>query len=227
MNARVTVIVVFAILLPLLCPAQDIKLPVFFLRYDGGLGSEEIEPEEIEEEQLEPSSQRHKVTLRIKEQWSDALTTNLYTAVSRKEYFLQSGSYTYFYLNPDFAWDITDRIQWSTGFRSKWTVYDELDSDGLPKDLPSLLAKTELTIKVMKELKLAPFFQGVLDLYQNEEKAQQTYTAGLGLESRLSGAWRLSGRYRSIARVPLGAESLVADRFNHEFGVNLSWDPNP
>jgi len=65
---------------------------VFFLRYDGGAGSEEIEPEDIEEEQLEPSSQRHKLTLRIKEEWSDSLTTNLYTAVARKEYFLQSGS---------------------------------------------------------------------------------------------------------------------------------------
>ncbi len=133
MNARVAVIGFIALLLPLLAPAQDMKFPVFFLRYDGGVGSEEIEPEEIEEEQLEPSSQRHKVTLRIKEEWSDSLTTNLYTAVSRKEYFLQTGSYTYFYLNPDFAWDITDRIQWSTGFRSKWIVYDELDAGGLPK----------------------------------------------------------------------------------------------
>jgi len=112
MNDRVAIIGVSLILLPLLASAQDMKLPVFFLRYDGGVGSKEIE-----EEQLEPFSQRHKVTQRIKEQWSDALTTNLYTAVSRKEYFFQSGSY--FYLNPDFAWDITDRIQWSTSLRSK------------------------------------------------------------------------------------------------------------
>lgn len=58
---------VVLLLLPFLCPAQEIKLPVFFLRYDGGLGSEEIEP----------SSQRHKATLRIKEEWSDILATNL------------------------------------------------------------------------------------------------------------------------------------------------------
>jgi len=226
MNARVAVIGLSLFLLPLLCPAQDMKLPVFFLRYDGGVGSEEIEPEEIEEEQLEPSSQRHKLTLRIKEEWSDVLTTNLYTAVARKEYFLQTGSYTYFYLNPDFAWDITDRIQWSTGFRSKWIVYDELDAGGLPKDLTSLQARTELTLRLLKELKLIPFLQGVFDLYQNGDKAQQTYIAGLGVESRLSGAWRLTGRYRGIVRVPLGPESIVADRFNQEFGLNLSWDPN-
>jgi hypothetical protein len=50
------------------------------------------------------------------------------------------------------------------------------------------------------------------------------YTQGIDPERR---AWRLSGRYRGIARVPLGPESTVADRFNHEFGVNVSWDPNP
>jgi hypothetical protein len=36
----------------------------------------------------------------------------------------------------------------------------------------------------------------------------------------------LSGRYRGILRLPLGSESIAAGRFKHEFGVNLSWDPN-
>lgn len=225
MRPRVVIITVL-LLLPLFCSAQEIKLPVFFLRYDGGLGSEEIEPEEGEEEEIEPSSQRHKVILRIKEEWSDELTTNLYTAVSWKEYFLQSGSYTYFYLNPDIAWKITDRIKWYTGFRSKWTFYDELDSSGLPKDLTSLLAKTNVTFKVLDQLKLTPSFQGVFDLYENEEKMQATYTAGLRVESKLSAATKLSGRYKGILRSPLGEQSTVATRFNHEFGVNVSWDPN-
>ena len=222
MNARVVVIGFSLSLLPLLASAQDMKLPVFFLRYDGGVGSEQIEPENVEEELFEASSQRHKLTLRIKEEWSEQLVTNLYTAVARKLY---PGSYTWFYLNPDFAWDLTDRLQWSTGFRSKWTFYDEPDSFGNPLDFTSLLLKTELTLRLMRELKLVPFVQGVLDLYENEEKSQQTYVAGLGVESRLRGDWRLSGRYRGILRLPL-PDSLVSGRFNHEFGVNLSWDPN-
>jgi len=226
MKAHVAVIGFSLFLLPLLAPAQDPKLPVFFLRYDGGVGSEQIEPEDVEEELFEPSSQRHRLTLRIKEEWSEQLVTNLYTAAARKLYYLQPGSYTWFYLNPDFAWDITDRLQWSTGFRSKWTVYDELDSFGDPRDFTSLLLKTGLTLRLMRELKLVPFVQGVLDLYENEENSQQTYVAGLGVESRLRGDWRLSGRYRGILRLPLGPESLVSGRFNHEFGVNLSWDPN-
>ncbi len=214
------------VLLTVLCQAQEIKLPVFFLRYDGGVGSEEIETEEGEEEEVEPSSQRHRVTLRIKEQWSKSLTTNLYTAVSRKEYFQQSGSYTYFYVNPDFVWDITDRVRWSSGFRSKWTWYDELDTYGESKDLTSLSAKTELNLKVLDQLKLTPSFRGVFDLYRNEEKIQQTYTAGLSIESRINPEVRLSGRYRGILRSPLGADSTISDRFNNEFGINLSWDPN-
>lgn len=58
MKYRIVLIAVL-ILLPLICPAQGIKLPVFFLYYDCGLGSEEIEPEEGEEEGIEASSQRH------------------------------------------------------------------------------------------------------------------------------------------------------------------------
>ena len=206
--------------------AQQIKLPEFFLYYQGGAGSEEIDSEEGEEGELEPYSQRHKVTLRIKEQWSDRLTTNLYSAVSRKLYLHESGSYTYFYLNPEYVWDVSDRLRWRSEFRYKHTWYDEPDVGGESKDLSSLLAETELTWKALDGLKISPFVRGVFDLYENTEKVQQIYTAGLSLESRINPAVRLSGRYRAVARVPLGAESTVSDRFNNEFGLNLSWDPN-
>ena len=83
-----------------------------------------------------------------------------------------------------------------------------------------------MTFKVLDQLKLIPSFQGVFDLYENEEKMQATYTAGLRVESKLSAATKLSGRYKGILRSPLGEQSTVATRFNHEFGVNVSWDPN-
>ncbi len=226
MNARAAVIGIVLFLLPPACRAQDLKLPVFFLRYEGGVGAERIEPEDVEEELLEPSSQRHKVTLRIKEEWSESFTTNLYTAVARKVFYLEPGSYTYFYLNPDFAWDITDRLQWSTGFRTKWAHYDELDSLGQPRDFTNLWLKTELAFRLLRELKLVGLLQSVFDLYENGENTEQTHIAGLAVESRLRGDWRLSGRYRGILRLPLGAQSTATSRFNHEFGVNLSWDPN-
>ena len=224
MKYRIVLIVVL-ILLAILCPAQEIKLPVFFLYYDCGLGSEEITPEEGEEEEIEASSQRHKVTLRIKEEWSDELTTNLYTAVSCKEYYNQSGSYNYFYLNPDVAWEITDRIKWYTGFRSKFTFYDELDLNGLSKDFTSLLAKTNFTFKPADKLKIIPSFQSVFDLYQNEAKTQTTQTFGLSITSTIDNV-RVGGRYKGILRYPLGEQSTIPIRFNNEFGVNINWDPN-
>jgi len=224
--APLCALVLFQALLPPSAAVQPMRLPVFFLRYDGGTGWEEISPEELEQEQVESDSQRHKLTLRIKEQWSHAFLSDLYAAVSRKDYGADPGSYTYFYLNPDFQWDLGDRLQWSAAVRSKWTFYDELDEDDLPKDLTSLLARTELQLELADELKLTPYLQAVFDLYRNEAKAQHTYTAGLRLESRLGAAWRLSGRYRGIARWPLGAANDSPDRFNQEFGVNLSWDPN-
>jgi hypothetical protein len=206
--------------------AEEIRLPELFLYYDGGAGSQEIDAEETEEQEMEPYSQRHRVTLRIKEQWSDSLTTNLYSAISRKLYLRQNGSYTYFYLNPEYVWDVSDRLRWRSEFRYKRTWYDEPDAGGESKDLNSLLAETEITWKALERLKITPFLRGVFDLYENPEKVQQIYTAGLSFESKINPAVRLSGRYRAIAQVPLGDESTVSNRFNNEFGVNLSWDPN-
>lgn len=212
---------------PFSCPAQEMKLPVFTLRYESAVGSVEAEPEEGEEEgELEPSSRRHLASLRIKEQWSGALTTNLYTAVSRKESLLEPGSYLYFYLNPDVSWKVSDRLTWSAALRSKWIWYDEPDSDGRPKDLTTLLARTELSFRLPGDLKLTPSLQSVLDLYRNEEKVRQLYTAGIGLETRLGEEWRVNGRCRGILSLPLGQPSTVAEKLNYELGVSASWDPN-
>jgi hypothetical protein len=209
--------------------AQQSRLPVFFLRYEGSVGFEELNPEEVEEEDeemLATESYRHKITLRIKEQVNNDLTANLYSAVSWKIYEDQSDDYTYFYLNPDCVWDITDRLRWRSEFRSKWTRYDRPDSEGESKDLTSLLVKTELAFKVLDQLKIVPSFRSAFDLYRNEAKLQQTYTAGLSFESRINPEVRFSGRYWGIYRAPLGAESEVRSRLNNEFGLNLSWDPN-
>jgi hypothetical protein len=210
------------LLLAIVGSAQEIRWPVFFLRYDGG-----TEIEETEEEDESPfDSQRHKFTVRIKEQWSDEFTTNISTAVLFKIYDLSSDNYRYFYLNPNYIWDITDRLRWTSEFRSKWTLYNETDSEGKSKDLTSLRAKTELTYKLLAQLKIIPSFQSVFDLYENSEKIQQIYTAGLRFESRINPQFRLNGRYRAILRAPLGSDSTVARENQHEFGVNLSWDPN-
>jgi hypothetical protein len=222
---RISFWIVPFFLLAELIPAQEIKWPVFFLRYDGGTKFEKVDDEEEDEESVF-DYQRHKITLRIKEQWSDEFTTNLYTTFFLKLYDEPSDTdYWYFYLNPNYIWDITDRLRWSSEFRSqwKWNLNPDAKDD---LDLTSLRAKTELTFKILKQLKIIPSFQSVFDLDADPEDSQQIYTAGLRLESRINPQVRLNARYRAILRAPLGELSDVSGEDKHEFGINLSWDPN-
>jgi len=207
----------------LLCPAQirpdGADLPVFFLYYDSSLDSEETA------DQLEQSAYRHTARLRIKERFSDALTTNLVTAFSRKEYMTESGSYSYVYVNPYAALDLTDRVRWYQGFRSKWIVYDEADEDGRPKDFTSLYFDTRIIFKTSDFVKITPSVKGTYDLFENEEKSRQYYAFGLRIDSKFDNL-RLSGKYRAVTRFPLEPESDVSRRLTNEFGAILSWDPN-
>ncbi len=219
---RITLWIIVFLLPAVLGSAQEIKLPVFFLRYDGGTQIEE--PEDEEESVLD--YQRHKITLRIKEQWSGDFTTNLYTVVFTKLCDNPSEDYRYFYLNPNYVWDITDRLRWTSDFRTKWIWEFDPGGDEYYLDLTSLRAKTELSFKLLDQLKIIPSFLSVFDLYKDSVKTQQVYTAGLRLESHLNPQLRLNARYRAIVRSPLGLDSTVVGEYKHEFGINASWDPN-
>ena len=196
-------------------------LPVFFLKYDAGIGSEES----ADEQEVEASSHRHEVSLRIKEAWSRRVTSNLYTVVTRKGYLDGGGSYTYVSLNPDTNWSITDSVKWYLSGRSKWMRYDEPDAEGLSKDYVSFLAKTTLTIAPHRSIKIIPLVQGSFEVYENPGKTRQSYTYGIGIDSRV-GHFVLGGDYRGTARFPLGGESTVGVRLSNEFGIDLTWDPN-
>lgn len=198
---------------------DDMRLPVFYLKYDASLGSEETE------EDIEQSNYRHTMSLRIKEQFSKRFTTNVLTSYSRKEYLLEKGSYSYVAVNPYMTFDITDKLRWYQGARSKWVTFDETDSDGESKDFTSLFFNSKLIFKPISAIKLTPSVKGVYDLFENEEKTRQTYTFGFAVDTKIDNV-RVGGRYRAIARLPLAEESTVTRRFNNEFGASLSWDPN-
>ena len=150
---------ILVLLLPtVLSSAQEIRLPVFFLRYERGIQFEA--PEEVEESVLD--YERHKITFRIKEQWSDGFTTNLYSVVFVKLANTASESYRYFYLNPNCVWDISDRLRWTSVFRSKWK-WDNIGGDAYDLGLTSLKVKTELTYKILQQLKIIPSLQSVFD----------------------------------------------------------------
>ena len=212
--------IVLLCVIPLTGQGQEAKLPVFFLRYDGALGSEETE-----EENIEQSSNRHTVSFRIKEEFSKVFTANLLSAYSRKEYLLQAGSYWYFYVRPSTTVRLSDRVRWDCAFRSKWVLYDELDSGGFAKNYTNLLFDTKLSFKPIDELSLIPSAKGVYDLNENRRKSKQAYTFGFALNARIENI-NLGAKYRAMPRFPLGADSDVPFRFSNEFGANLSWDPN-
>jgi hypothetical protein len=214
--------------------AQDSpRLPVLSLRYEHGTGYRQMAPDpesELEEEPgMEAYSERHKVTLRLREQWSRQLTTNLYTVFSCKDSDDPSESYAYVYLSPDLAWQIDPRVRWSLTLRSKLTWLEpELSPDGA-LDLLGLLAKTSFTVRVHDRLRVTPSLQSAFDLYQDPAETTdnaQIYTAGLSLQSRLTDGLDLTGRYRGSFRFPLGKDSTVERLFNNELTLALTWDPN-
>lgn len=222
MKAKTGLSVFIFLIGAVLCRAQETKLPIFFLNYDGGVG---IEEDEDEEEEITATSHRHSSGLRIKEEFCDAFTANLKTVYTRKEYLTQSGSYWYFYVYPDLAFKLTEWLDWDLGYRIKPCFYDEPDSEGMVKDYINHLIKTEFSFNPAERLYFIPSVQAVYDIYRNEEKARQTYSMGLRINYKFD-CFSIGGKYKSIIRNPLNEESLVDMSVNHEFGVSFSWDPN-
>jgi hypothetical protein len=201
---------------------QQTKLPVFFLKYDYGLATEEEE----DEEDLEQTSNKHRVSLRIKEQFTRRLVMNLSFIFYLKDYTEQTTSdYHYFILNPDLSVKFTEKLKWYMAFKTKWVLYDEPDTQGLSKDYNSFSFKTDLTYRPITQLSFIPSFQGIYDVYENKDKSKQTYDFGLSILSKIK-SFIFGAKYKGIIRLDLGGESTVTTRFNNEFGVSLTFDPN-
>ena len=201
--------------------AQDAKLPVFYLRYSGGVGSEEPE----EDVGLEPASLRNSVSLRIKEEFSRAMVSNLTLFYSTKDYYDQAGDYTYFYLKPEISYDLTDRVTLETEIRSKWVYYADRDSDDLSKDYLELTGGLATTYEPVRGTRITGSLRSGFDLYENEAKSEQSYALGLRILSRLHSV-TVGGNYRGILYTPLGSASEESRNLTSEFGVSLNWDPN-
>jgi hypothetical protein len=208
-----------------LCAAAataQVKLPVFTLRYSGGFGSEELE----EDDALEPASARSSVSLRIKEEISRALVTNLTFFYSTKDYYDdETGDYTYFYLKPQVAYDLTDRLTVETELRSKWVRYDEADSSGDSKDYLELSGGLSSTYEPVRGTRLTALVGTGFDLYDNRAKAEQLYLAGLRILSRHDSV-TLGGGYRGTYFAPLGASSNAGRSLTSEVAMSVTWDPN-
>ena len=200
----------------LLFPAftQDLHLPIFYLKYDFGIGIEE------DDGVTEQTDDKHKASFRIKERWSNILTTNLTFTFYDKNYVDGAGDYNYYSLYPEFTFRFNNSLKLDTGFRSKWVVYENTLND-----YTDLMFKTTFTFKPIPQISLIPSFQGTYSLYNDEERSKQTYVFGFGITTKLN-SFVLSGSYRGTLRNPLNSDSTVNMDFYNQFSVGLTFDPN-
>jgi hypothetical protein len=165
------------------------------------------------------------VSLRIKEEISRSLVGNLSFAFSSKDYYDEPGDYTYFYLKPEISCELTDRLSLETALRSKWVRYDDLDPSGDAKDLLQLSGAVAASYEPVRGTRVTASLGTGLDVYDNEAKSEQSYSAGVRFLSRLPGV-TVGGSYHGIFYSPMGAASEKARSLTSEFGLSLTWDPN-
>jgi len=210
-------------LLALVClPAWslDWKLPVVTVKYEAAGGSSE----DPDDDTFEPSSLRNTVSFHVKEE-ADPATFGLGLVMSAKDYYDQSGDYSYLKLEQDGS--VRLGKPWKLGYTlaAKWMDYPQLDSFGLPKDLLGLSAAVDAVLRLDKGTNLETGIAGRCILAENPADTKQAYAAMAGFSTRL-GDWLLSVRYRGELRLPLGDESAAGVDMYHTGSLSLQWDPN-
>jgi hypothetical protein len=198
----------------------DWKLPVFTMRYEVAGG----QSEDPDEETLLPASLRNTVSLRIKED-ADPASFGLTLRGSGKQYFLQSGDYSYLEAEHDASFKLGPA--WKLGYTLglKDMAYPQLDAHGLSKDTLSLKAGGTVDLALMKGTSLDAGLAGRWLAAENPADTLQSYVVTAGFSSRL-GEWLLGARYRGEFRLPLGAPSGVGIAVYNTGSVSLQWDPN-
>jgi hypothetical protein len=198
----------------------DWKLPVVTMRYEvAGGGSEDPD-----DDTFEPSSLRNTVTFRVREE-ADPATFGLGLTMSAKDYYQQSGDYSYVKVEHDAS--VRLGKPWKLGYTlgAKWMEYPQLDSHGLPKDALSLRAATIAELRLDRGTSLEAGVGARFGLTEDPADALQAYTASAGISARL-GDWLLAARYRGEVRIPLGGASTGGLDTYHTGSVSLQWDPN-
>jgi hypothetical protein len=175
--------------------------------------------EDPDDDSLEPSSLRHTVTFRVREE-ADPATFGLGFTTSAKDYYQQSGDYSYFKVEHDASLRMGDPLKVGYALGAKWMKYPELDSRGLSKNALSLNLGGTAAVRLSRGTSLEAGVGGRFSLTENPADAMQAYTASAGLSTRI-GDWLLAARYRGEFRFPLAGLDTY-----HTGSVSLQWDPN-
>jgi hypothetical protein len=193
----------------------DWNLPIFTMRYEVAGGG----TEDPDDDSIEPSSLRHTVSFRVKEE-ADPAAFGLGFTVSAKDYYQQSGDYSYFKVEHDASLWIADPLKLGYALAVKRMEYPEPDSHGLSKDALSLNACCTAVLRLDRGTSLEGGVGGRFLLTENPADALQTYTASAGLGTRL-GDWLFAARYRGEFRFPRAGLDTY-----HTGSVSMQWDPN-
>jgi hypothetical protein len=208
---------VCALLVLACCPAWslDWNLPIFTMRYEVAGGG----AEDPDDDTFEASSLRNTVSLRVKEE-ADPAAFGLGFTVSAKDYYQQSGDYSYFKMDHDASLRVSD--SWKLGYAlgAKWLQYPQLDSDGVSRDSLALNAGATAAVKLAKGTSLETGLSGRFSMTENPENALQAYIASAGFSTRL-GEWLFAARYRGEFRFPVSGLDTY-----HTGSVSVQWDPN-
>jgi hypothetical protein len=198
----------------------DWSIPVFTMRYEAA-GGESEDPND--EEALLPSSFRNTMSLHIKEEAAPA-TFGLTFRGSNKDYFLQTGDYSYLEVMQDGSLRLGKA--WKLGYLvgMKSIEYPQGYVSGLSKDAVSLKAGTSASFALGGGASVEAGVTGRFVLAENPLDDAQAYVLSAGLSSRL-GAWLVGVRYRGEFRLPLGSTSVVASNMYHTAGLSVQWDP--
>jgi len=198
----------------------DWNLPVFTVRYEVAGGASE----DPDSDTLESSSLRNTVTLRVKEE-ADPATFGLAFTMSAKDYYHESGDYSYFKVEHDASLRVSQ--PWKLGYAlgAKWIRYPELDSQGLSKDALSLNVAGTTAVRLGAGSSLEAGMSGRFLLAENPADAKQAYGGSAGVSTRM-GDWLFAARYRGELRFPLGTAAPAGMDMYHVGSVSLQWDPN-
>ena len=208
---------VFALMALACLPAWslDWKLPIFTVRYEvAGGGSEDPD-----DETFEASSLRNTVTFRVKEE-ADPATFGLGLTMSAKDYYQQSGDYSYLRVEHDASTRVGEA--WKVGYLlgAKWMEYPQLDSFGLSRDALSLNAGGTAAVRLAPGTTFEAGVAGRFSMTEDPADALQAYIGSAGFSTRF-GDWLLTARYRGEFRFPVSGLDTY-----HTGSLSLQWDPN-
>jgi len=198
----------------------DWDIPVFTMRYEAA-GGESEDPND--EEALLPSSMRNTMSLHIKEDAAPA-TFGLTLKGSNKDYYLQTGDYSYLEVVQDGSLRLG--TAWKLGYLVgvKSIEYPQGYVSGLSKDAVALKTGTTASFALGGGASLEAGVTGRFVFAENPLDDAQAYVVSAGLSSRL-GEWLVGVRYRGEFRLPLGSTSTVTSNMYHTAGVSVQWDP--